>query len=254
MTQRANILQELNELGSTLANASLQNVYTVPSGYFESFAGQVMSKIKSSDSMNEISDQNSVLNSIPNVSPYSVPAGYFNDLEEKLMQAVRESADYMTAGEELQSISPMLAALKKESAYRVPSGYFENLGAGVSKNQKIKIVSLTNRRWFRYAAAATITGLVAMVVILFSNQKSATAVDENKAWAKVEKNIQILTDKEILEFVELGDGVLNGNETAGMEPVRKEELREMLKDVSDVVLKDFLNQASGSVDDNLFLN
>ena len=46
MAQNSNILQELTELKSTLAEFDSQNAYTVPEGYFEGLADQVLNRIK----------------------------------------------------------------------------------------------------------------------------------------------------------------------------------------------------------------
>lgn len=251
MTQRVNILKELSELGITALNSTPENVYEVPAGYFENFTGNLMKRIKSEERKNELP---AMLVDLPKELPYVVPAGYFTALEERLMQAVRESADYQTARDELQSISPLLNNLKKENTYEVPVGYFENFDAGKSTSQKTKIVSLASRRWFRLAAAAVVIGLVATLAILLLTQKTTGPVNENKAWAKVEKTIQTLNDKELMEFIELNDVTLNGNETVGMQPVKKDELLEMLKDVSAREMKEFLEQTAGNGDETLMLN
>ena len=86
MTQRDNILQELREIGTTLENETPQNVYSVPTGYFETFSDQVLAIINSPLS-----------NDVLKKNPYSVPDNYFNGLEERLMQAIHESADYQTS-------------------------------------------------------------------------------------------------------------------------------------------------------------
>jgi hypothetical protein len=56
--------------------------------------------------------------------PYDIPAGYFEGLAEKAMQLVRESNDYQTANEELETLSPLLSGLKKTMPYSVSRGIF----------------------------------------------------------------------------------------------------------------------------------
>ena len=46
MAQNSNILQELHELESTLANMAPQNTYSVPEGYFEELANLVLNRIR----------------------------------------------------------------------------------------------------------------------------------------------------------------------------------------------------------------
>lgn len=237
MTQRDNILQELKEIGSTLENGTPLNVFAVPAGYFEIFADQVMSRINhplSNDALKK--------------NPYPVPDNYFNGLEERLMQAVRESADYQSVNEELESISPLLKGLKKETPYSVPQGYFENLNAGITKPET-KIVSLTHRSWFKYAAAVIVVGIISMSVFLFQGKKS---IDPNKDPDKwVAKSVQKVNTDQLDEFIKLADeenskiALANKNENT--------EIKELIKDVSDKEIQDFLKETS-VLEDNSLLN
>jgi hypothetical protein len=56
MTQKENILQELNELKSSLATVTPQNIYTVPVGYFEGLAAQVLNHIKAMEAKNAVEE------------------------------------------------------------------------------------------------------------------------------------------------------------------------------------------------------
>ena len=67
MTQKDHILQELKELNSSLVNLSQQNVYSVPVGYFDGLAAQVMKRIKALEAINakeELNHLSPLLNSI----------------------------------------------------------------------------------------------------------------------------------------------------------------------------------------------
>ena len=254
MTTRDNILNELVLLNSTLTQANPENVYKVPSGYFEGLAEAIMSRIKtlnSSDVSAELNDLYPELNTISGKLTYTVPTGYFNGLEEKLMQHVRESSDYLSPQEELNTVSPFLSGLKKQNPYTVPSGYFESIG---EKKPAAKVFSITTQKWLRYAAAAVLIGIVSITALLYINRKTSGPSDENKAWAKIEKQVKNMSDKEIKDFVEFNDAGLTATENAGLLPVKKEEVRELLRDVSDNELKDFLEHTSDDTQDMLMLN
>lgn len=234
MTQRANILQELNEIGSTTLNTPSQNVYTVPIGYFEEFAEQVLDQIKSP--LNEARG-----------NPYTVPVGYFDGLEEKLMQSIRENPDYQTVNEELENISPLLNGLKKETPYSVPKGYFENLTTEINK-PKAKVISITHRRWFRYTAAAVVVGIIATSAFLFQNKKSSIDIDKNPdQW--VAKNVKKVNTDQLDELIKLD----NEEHTAVNKTDKPDEMKELMKDVSDKEIQDFLKETS-VLDDNNLLN
>src|SRR2546423_15664294 len=111
---KSDIIQELNDLESSLAAASSENAYSVPNGYFEGFAEKMLNLVKEED------DQ-TFLSLLPKNNPYQVPADYFDELELKILSTVRNHPDYLrdesfgqTSREELESISPLLNSLNKE--------------------------------------------------------------------------------------------------------------------------------------------
>ena len=254
MKSRDNILNELSLLNSTLTQANPENVYKVPVGYFDGLAENIMSRIKTFNSSNistELNDLYPELSTISGMSTYTVPAGYFDGLEEKIMQHVRESSDYLSPQEELNTISPFLGGLKKQNPFTVPSGYFEKVS---KKKPAVKVLSITSQRWFRYAAAAIVIVTISTAAIFYNIKKTIGPANENNAWAKIEKQVKNMSDKEINDFVEFNDAGLTSIENTGLLPVKKEELKELLSDVSDNELKNFLEQTSDGVHDILMLN
>ena len=243
MAQSNNILQELSGLESTLVNVTPQNVYTVPDGYFEGLANLVLNRIKAMEAGNaseELTYLSPMLNAVSRQMPYSVPADYFEGLENKMMQSVRESSDYQTAKEELETISPLLSGLKKEIPYSVPQGYFESLGEETNK-PAAKVVSITGRKWFRYAAAAVIMGAVALAGLIYLNSTNRVdPVDQPYAWVK--KNIKKVDKAEVDAFVKLADEEFSTQESLAVGPVKPEEIKDLMKDVSDKEIQDFLNE------------
>lgn len=306
MTQKDNILKELTELGSSLAKVTPQNIYTVPdgyfeglatnmlsrikalkatnaseepeyvssvlnsiskqmpyavsSGYFEGFAGVMLSRIKtleSNDASEELDYMPSVLNSVSKQMPYSIPSDYFEGLENKLMQVVRESSDYQTPKEELENISPLLSGLKKQMPFTIPDGYFDTLQEEVSvKTNKpaAKVVSLGSRKWFRYAAAAVVTGIIALSSFIYFNRNS---VDPNKnpdGW--VAKNMKKVNADKIDEFIKLTDEETSLKESVVSTTGRSDEVKELIKDISEKEIQEFLDEteALNEPDNDIFLN
>jgi hypothetical protein len=245
MTQKENILQELNELKSTLASVSPQNVYTVPVGYFDGLAAQVLNRIKAIEAKNTVEELSYLSPSLSNVSkqmPYAAPAGYFEGLAEKAMELIRESNDYQTAEEELETLSPLLSGLKKTMPYSVPDGYFDNLAEKRSK-PVAKVVSITHRRWFRYAAAAVVTGVIVLAGFIYFNSRNAVdPVEQPYAWVK--KSIKKVDKTDIDAFVKLADEEINNLAAVTTSPVKPEEIKELMKDVSDKELQNFLDETT----------
>ncbi len=241
------IIRELSDLGSSLTSASPRNIYSVPEGYFEGFAMRVLSLIKANESL-------AWLSSLPKKELYQAPTGYFDGLEEKIMAAIRNHADYQTNKEELESISPLLNSLNKRPVYSVPQGYFENFKIAVEQKQtEGKVVSITSRKWFRYSAAAIITGVIALTGLMVYNNNHKDAAD--KTIAKFEKEVKKIDDvKKTENLIDLMDAGLNGKELASNhKSVKTDDVQQLLKDVSIDELKDF-NEESKDIEDVMMTN
>lgn len=234
MSQNNNILQELKELESSLPGYAGQPIYSVPDGYFEGVAQQVLNKVKALEAENAADELNylsPVLSAVSKKMPYEVPVGYFEELEERMLQSVLHS--HQTAAEELENISPMLSGLNKNTPYSVPQGYFENLAPFNKKTATTtKVVSIAKRSLFRYAAAAVVIGIIATAGILFLNRPSFERFE-----AKLNKEIKKTSDKELNDFIKYTDG---GQDVVFNEP--KEEVKELLKDVPATELQNFLDE------------
>lgn len=238
MTKRTPIQDELDGLGSLLADHTPQNSYSVPDGYFEGLADQILLKVKKITS--EIS-QDSILNSISNMPPFTVPSGYFNGLEERLMDGIRKHPDYQTSREEIAQLSPLLENMSREMPYEAPHKYFENLSAQKEKKET-KVVSMSFRRtWIRYAAAAVMVGVVAVSALMMIKPNGLDPKENPQAWVK--KNVTKKIDSEKLDaFVSLTAEDQNLKTTVANPAVTTAEIRELMKDVSEKEIQDFLNE------------
>lgn len=262
MTNKENILQELNELKSTLANVTPQNVYTIPVGYFDGLALQVLNRIKAMEAKNAAEELGYLSTSLSNISrqmPYVIPSGYFEGFAEKAMQLVRESNDYLqkesfgqTAKEELEVLSPLLSGLNKIMPYSVPQGYFESLGEKRNKPET-KIISITSRKWFRYAVAAVVTGLIVMSGFMLFNKKANMAgLPLAKYEKKLNKEIKKMSDKELNDFLQYTNAGLSGEEKVSNNPT--DDVKDLLKDVPESELKEFLEETSDVETITLMMN
>jgi hypothetical protein len=252
MAQKDNILQELNELNSNLANLGAENVYAVPAGYFEGLAERVLNRIKAMNADTageELGYLSPLLKDISKKMPYSVPADYFEGLNHALLNSFRNNNQ--TVKEELESLSPLLSGLKKEMPYSVPQGYFDNLANPVTRPET-KVVSMVHRKWFRYAAAAVITGVIIMAgFLIFNNGNSEPG---SKPMADVKKDLNKLNDTQKDNLIDFLDPGFNGTETVSISPGGKsDDIKELLKGVSDEELKEFKQQTE-DIEEVLMVN
>jgi hypothetical protein len=237
------IIQELNNLGSSLPSAGAENVYVVPEEYFESFADQVQTLIW--------------LSSLPKGNPFKVPEGYFDELGDQIMDGVRNRPDYQTSKEELAAISPLLNSLNKRPVFSVPQGYFENFKIASSSERGIdaKVVSLSQRRWLRYAAAAIVTGIIALAGLMVYDNNKQTSTAGKTPLAKFEKEVKKIEDvKSTDNLIEFMDAGLNERELASNHKTSAtEDVQRLLKDVSTDELKEFTEQ-SKDIEDVMMIN
>lgn len=252
MAQKDNILQELNELKSTLANLPAQNVYSVPAGYFDGLASQVLNRIKAMEATTaseEIGYLSPILSNISKQMPYSVPAGYFEELD---LEHITKENDTLSAKGELETLSPLLAGLKKEMPYQVPQGYFDNLAPAIPADEDqsaTKVVSLGSRKWFRYAAAAVMVGVIATIaVMVISRNANPQGQSLARYEKKLNKEIKKMSDKELDDFIQYTEAGLEGNEN--VKSNSPDDVKELLKDVPVEELKEFLEETTDPESDS----
>jgi len=249
MPQSATILQELQELNSSLAAATPVG-YQVPEGYFESLPTHILQRIRAMEAVTpaeELAHLSPLLAAISNQSPYTIPADYFTSLDPSI--AFYED---MNAQEELEQISPLLGGLGKQHPFTVPEGYFEKpLLPVVEEKKEAPVVRMAPGKWFKYAIAASITAIVALSAVLWLNQRSTPGVNK-QPYAWVEKNMKKVSTEDISKFVDLADEATldlakNGAST---------DIKNLLKNVSDKEIQDFLKDipVDETEEDDIFLN
>jgi len=243
MTNRNTILNELADLGSDLKNHNPQNIYATPVGYFEGLADQILNRIKAleaNDAKEELSYLSPFLSNVSKEMPYSVPARFFQDLSEDVLKKISEHQDYQTSEEEIEALSPLLSSLKNKNPYSTPAGYFEKLENGVEKKEA-KIISITRRRWYRLSVAAVVIGIIAISGLAIFRSKQVDPNKNPQAW--IEKNVdKKVSNEKIDEFVKLAeDG--STNVTYEKDDVKHTEIKELMKDVPEKEIVDFLNDA-----------
>ncbi len=148
---------------STGASKSL--AFSVPEGYFDNFAQNLLSKIKAgqtSDKGNslseslagsesaaaEISRLSPIVNGISRLMPYQLPSDYFEGLSPILVVA-RQYQPFTIPEGYFEEISPILTVARQYPAYIVPARYFEQFPEEV--NDQIAALEATSQQTFRSA-------------------------------------------------------------------------------------------------------
>lgn len=192
------------------AESGNMNNAPVPEGYFDNLAGNIMARIKQESLAGN--DHSALLAGIGNHNVFTVPAGYFEGLSSAIMQRIKNDVATETA-----ELSETVARIGNKNVFTVPDGYFNNLPAAIhSRLEKpAKVVQLGGfRKYAKYAAAAVVTGLIAMSAIFILNKKpgaaamnaaTVAALNDAKSIIKTnsfDKEMASLSDADIVNFLE----------------------------------------------------
>ena len=237
-------------------------IYSVPAGYFEGFAEKLMGRIKAeipsppgeaemSSPLEELAMLSPFLSRIDKKMPFEVPEGYFSSLP---VLTTRLAMDDQTDLHQLNQDS-LLAGLKNIPVYQAPEGYFNELADTILEKVKqqdreqqnapgkqqapARVVSFGRRRnWWKYAAAAVVTGLILTGGWLKLHNSPLTAP------ADITKSLSNVSDQEIESYLDnqnlpLADDLANS--TASVD-ITESDIKSLLGDVPDGELKEYIDE------------
>jgi hypothetical protein len=261
-----NIQDELQELSPTLAAIPKINVFSVPEGYFEqlpgllllqsidnkfvtqgsvpegyfdSLAGNIMDRIKAAGEAQ--AEPSEVLGKIGNTNVFSVPEGYFEQFPSTVMRQLMDSS----VAQETSFSSPLVAGIGNKNVFTVPEGYFENFSVDTSAVSGARVVRMPARKsiW-RYAAAAVITGFLAVGGYLLVNDnqpvgltaETKQVIQEGQVILKTnsfDKEMNTVSDADIVAYLESNGQDVNAALVASLTDDAKD-----LPDATDYIIDD----------------
>lgn len=178
--------EETNAISELVAGIGRKNIYSVPAGYFNNLPAQLVAQLSGSleTVAAETASTSSLVAGIGKQNVYSLPEGYFNNFETSVRAKLFANN---TVQEETATISELVAGIGSRNIFNVPQDYFENLVVNKVEDQKpvAKVISMKSRtNVFRYAAAAVVTGVIALSAFFMLNNNSS---DHSKAQVAVMK-------------------------------------------------------------------
>ena len=223
-------------LNSKIGTIDSKNCYAIPEGYFEGLAAHMLQRIREHETADS-SDDSEITFLATKEMPYVVPAGYFEKLSSDILQNISAENPHGSVQEELTALSPLLAGMKKDNPYFLPEDYFKNIAV---VKAPAKVISLTGRKWFRYAAAAVVAGIIVLAALVIPNTNNDTGKSLAKFEKTLEKEIDRTSDEELDEFIDqFTDAGLTGKENAATT-----DANDLLKDIPDNELKLFLEETA----------
>jgi hypothetical protein len=268
----------LTNSAKLLTNSSKPLTFSVPDGYFEGFAQQMLARIKSIPDLKSIPR----LTSIPDLK--STPGLSHGALEQEELPAILSQAarlnPYTVPDGYFDGLSPILAILKDKNPYAVPAGYFDRLADQVNARTlkpvarliaesngqaKAKVIGLGKRMsWLKYSAAAVVAGLIVTVGWLrwptakafFGASRSSASIaavtQPAQTPLEIAKNLFKVSDAELQNFLVDQDTTLaqpvTNNALMATVDMDDSNLKTLLGDVPDGELKQYLDEHGGAND------
>ena len=208
MNNREDIFMEINNISASVAAIPFVNVFTVEETYFSKLPEIITSQINIGNDINPAKN-------------LTVPEGYFESLAGNILNKIYALENDVTA--ELNEISPLIAGIENKETFTVPARYFDELTFLSRQKQTTKIIAFDkSRSFFKYAAAAMITGLLGLgIVNIFDNDNTAT---------------NITTTAQVTTGTNLHNTV-----------IMNESFDEAMKSVTDIEIEEYLQQSGQDV-------
>jgi hypothetical protein len=218
------IMNELKDTCPVLASHARINVFSVPDDYFNGLPDRIMTYVllNNEDEIDFGKEQT-----------MRVPDGYFESLSSNILAKIKSQSDE-SRSRESEELSRLLLSLKDKNVFSVPDNYFEGLSSNILNNlnkKPAKIISMNKARTFwKYAAAAVVTGAIAVSSLQIFNsspdmKKNNSVVTESsglpdyiqssfqyKTPEQVQEGISALSDDAIVKYLEKTGSILD-NET-----------------------------------------
>lgn len=229
MARKQSIIEELENMGSLLFEHQPAQIYRVPEGYFENLPQLMLFRVSVDEELDKIS--------LPQT--YQVKQSYFKSFPENMLSMVN-STEEVNVDEELAELSPFLSSIKRETPFTVKESYFESLNT--KPVEKAKVISMSGpKNWMRYAAAAVVIGFIAISGVWYFNQNtSIDPIEDPYAWVK--QKTKKISNEDLESFIELANIETSALETKTLNPVKSAEMKELMEDVPNAEIIEFLNE------------
>lgn len=254
--QRENIFSVPEGYFETLSNTILislkeetriintKNTEDIPQGYFDNLSASILEKIKAQQKnivIDEPAALPELLQNIQHKNLFEVPQQYFDNLSSVILDKIKAQQKDNTdiAANELASLSPLLHSIQHTNVFDVPQGYFNTVPAYVLhavKASPAKVVSISKLRSFiKYAAAAVITGAMALGVYKYTDKPAVTNPVSPVGYAKLDAAIEQGKDMNEEQFNQALNNLTKEDITSYLEKNSSEEDMSLLTSNSDEI-------------------
>lgn len=228
MDKENEILKELEEISPTLCQIQKVNVFEVPENYFEELTEKLtlFTLLNVNEKSAFIPEKNMTFSEMRDI-----PEGYFNSLSDRILSKIKNS-EAQIEEEELINSFPVLYSLKGKNVFSIPPNYFQDLESiilnKINNKPEAKVVSIQSK-WWKYAAAAVVTGVIAVSSLFIFSDHSKVTVNTTasvtstkipdyiqssfkyKTPEQVDEGIASLSDDEIIRYLEKHGSIIDND-------------------------------------------
>lgn len=170
------INEELKDLLVSFTAGVDGQIHFISNDYFLHFPEQILEMIQ----------VNQFAQNLPKELPFALPAGYFDSFYDQL----KEKLLLVSAQEEIEALSPLLAGLKNKSTFELPvNNYFDRLPekAKDSKKENAAITlphpAIQRIKWMRWVAAAAVLCIFSIGGISFFSRSNSSGISDQSIQA-----------------------------------------------------------------------
>lgn len=248
-----NRLKAIKQTALPFLDPVQKNPFETPPDYFESLSDHVLNRIhalQASSPKEELEALSPLLVQIDKTPPFAKPGDFFEELPSDVLAGVH-AIDFVN--HELETLPLILSAINKENIYKVPDSYFNTLPLQIlnkiNQQQNRLISSDFKRRLIRYAMAALIAGVIAVGTWEFFQNKPTAINDNGLTGINKISDTEKISDDEIVNYLEFNEDTLSENNNSNaVADFKEEEVKELLADLSDAELQQYLDQHAASKD------
>ncbi len=243
MTRNLEIWNELVAISPAVADLGTDMPYTVPNNYFETLSEVITNKVKAGSGTDT-----SLISVAGKTTPFSVPDDYFSGLSHSIMSKIKTQQE-ISVVDELLTLSPLLASLKKENLYEVPPGFFEQLDATslvLQSKKPATVVRLFERKTIiRLAAAASVLLMIAFGLSrLTGSQQLDSYVKQGlkkyNTEAKLNQELNNISENDVINYLQNTSSASDVAILSSL-PEEPEETTDTPAE-EDALLESFMNQ------------
>jgi hypothetical protein len=234
-----------NVESESLSHISKSPVYEVPPGYFDQLAGTILNRVKAAKAatpVDELAILSPLLSRIAKTSPFSAPEGYFNDLPDNVVSGV-QAIEFVN--EELENLSPLMVSLREMSVYETPAHYFEQLPGKILakvQQQPAKVISVS----FRHRVMRYAMAAVVTGIIATASYMFFKPSTKNTEGVDPEKVAQV-PDQEMENFLTDNTVALaDAGTVVTNDSISETDSKDLFANVSDDELQSYLEEHGGS--------